>query len=914
MTHDRTHDGHSDGRSDAADPGGGDGSTGDAPDACCDDACCTAETGAASADPDADPSSTDADHSTADESVLRLSVPEMDCPSCAGKVESSVSELDGVTRIDARPTAGTLEVAYDSGAAAPDDVRGRVEAAGYDVADGETLSLDVPEMDCPSCAGKVENALDGLSGVSAYDTRPTAGRVEVTYDPARTGRDAVVAAVEGAGYEVVDADDDSESGSVWTGRRALQTWAGAALLLTGLSVEWAFPGANATLATALGRDVTVAWALYLGAVVAAGREIVRSGYYSARNRSLDIDFLMTAGVVGALVVGLPFEAATLAVLYSVAELMERYSMDRARNSLRELAELAPDTATVLRDGEERTVPAESVAVGERVAVRPGERVPLDGVVREGRSAVDESPVTGESVPVDKSPGDEVYAGSIADSGYLEVEATATAGDSTLSRVVEMVEDARANRTRREQFIDRFAAYYTPAVVAGSVLTFLLSPAVFDVTWTEAFRRALTLLVVACPCAFVISTPVSVVSGITSAARNGVLVKGGDHLEAMGAVRAVALDKTGTLTTGDLGVTDVVPLDGADETDLLALAGALEARSEHPIAAAITAYAAERGVERDVSVTDFEALAGEGVRADVDGVTRYAGKPGLFEDLGFDLGHAHVETDGGASAVGDGNATPCERGACVDLASETVPRLQSEGKSVVLVGTEDRLEGVIAVADTVRPGAERAVTRLRELGVERVVMLTGDNERTARVIGRRVGVDEVRADLLPEDKVRAVEELVAEYGESDGRRSRSGGVAMVGDGVNDAPALAAATVGVAMGAAGTDTALETADAALMGDDLRHLPYLYDLSRRTVGVIRQNVWASLAVKAVLAAGAPLGLVSVAAAVVVGDMGMSLGVTSNALRLAGVTPEAANADAEPNATDGSTDAADSAAADGH
>ena len=606
---------------------------------------------------------------------------------------------------------------------------------------------------------------------------------------------------------------------------------------------------------------------------------------------------MTAGVVGALVVDLPFEAATLAVLYSVAELMERYSMDRARNSLRELVELAPDTATVLRDGEEQTVPAESVDVGERVAVRPGERIPLDGVVREGRSAVDESPVTGESVPVDKSRGDKVYAGTIADSGYLEVETTATAGDSTLSRVVELIEDAQSNKTEKERFIDRFAAYYTPIIVAGSALTFLLSPVVFGVTWTEAFRRALTLLVVACPCAFVISTPVSVVSGITSAARNGVLVKGGDHLEAMGAVRAVALDKTGTLTTGDLGVTDVVPLDGTDEADLLACANALESRSEHPIAAAITAYAAERSVA-DRDVTDFEAVAGEGVRADLDGVTHYAGKPGLFEELGFDLGHAHVETDGGARAV-HADAVECEHGAYVDLASETVPHLQSEGKSVVLVGTEDEIEGIVAVADTVRPEATRAVERLRELGVERVVMLTGDNERTAQVIGRRVGVDEVRADLLPEDKVRAVEELVKAYD----------GVAMVGDGVNDAPALAAATVGVAMGAAGTDTALETADAALMGDDLRHLPYLYDLSRRTVGVIRQNVWASLAVKAVLVAGAPLGLVSVAVAIVVGDMGMSLGVTSNAMRLAGVAPEESGTDPTPDAVDGPTDAASDA-----
>ncbi len=919
MTDDRTHDGDvRGGRSDSdaragANGAGGDGADAhghdhaqgghDADDACCADGCCGAEAGSPAGD------ATDAEAGS-DASVVRLSVPEMDCPSCAGKVESSVWTLDGVTRVDPRPTAGTLEVGYDPDATSPAAVRDRVEAAGYDVAGGETATLDVPEMDCPSCAGKVENALDGLSGVLAHDTRPTAGRVEVTYDPARTGRDAVVAAVESAGYEVVDADDDAAEESVWTSPRALKTWTGAVLLLAGIAFEWVLTGQNVTLAAAFGREVTVAWALYLGAAVVAGTEIVRSGYYSARNRSLDIDFLMASGVIGALAVDLPFEAATLAVLYSVAELMERYSMDRARNSLRELMELAPDTATVVREGEEQTVPAESVEVGETVVVRPGDRVPLDGVVRDGRSAVDESPITGESVPVDKSPGDEVYAGSIADSGYLEVEATATADDSTLSRVVDMVEDAQSNKTEKERFIDRFAAYYTPVIVAGSVLTVLLSPLVFGVAWTEAFRRGLTLLVVACPCAFVISTPVSVVSGITSAARNGVLVKGGDHLEAMGSVRAVALDKTGTLTTGDLGVTDVIPLNGNDESDLLSCANALESRSEHPIAVAITSYAEDRGVA-DREVTDFEAITGEGVRADLDGVTHYAGKPGLFEELGFDLDHAHLDmkTDGGARVVAD-DAAECEHGTYVDLGAETVPRLQSEGKSVVLVGTEDELEGVVAIADTVRPEAERAVTRLRELGIEHVAMLTGDNERTARVIGRQVGVDEVRADLLPEDKVAAVEELAAEYGDvrdrRSGRRTQSGGVAMVGDGVNDAPALAAATVGVAMGAAGTDTALETADAALMGDDLLHLPYLYDLSKRAMGVIKQNVWASLAVKAVLAAGAPLGFVSVVHAVVIGDMGMSLGVTSNAMRLAGVKPDETAADADTDAgVDAGTDA---------
>jgi Cd2+/Zn2+-exporting ATPase len=695
----------------------------------------------------------------------------------------------------------------------------------------------------------------------------------------------------------------------------VKTGVGACLLLAGIVVEY-LGVPNPTLTAVLGRTITLDWALYVLAAAVAGQAILRNGWYSARNRSLDIDFLMSAGVVGAVAVDLPFEAATLAVLFSVSELLERYSMDRARTSMSELMDLSPDTATVVRGGSEtsrdggataeteETVAVEDVAVGDVVVVRPGERVPVDGVVREGTSAVDESPITGESVPVDVTEGDEVYAGSIVEEGYLEIEATAPAGESTLSKVIDLVAEAERDKSERERFIDRFADYYTPAVVALALAT-AIGPPLFGAPVETWFTRGLTLLVVACPCAFVISTPVSVVSGITSAARNGVLIKGGDRLEAMGEVDAVALDKTGTITTGELGVTDVVALNGTSEADVLRCAAALERRSEHPIAGAIVEYA-EREARRssgsrpaaddadDRDVTGFQSITGEGVRADLDGVTHYAGKPALFEGLGFDLEHTHVETDGGVAA-GDLDPATCDHGTYLDLVNDLLPRLQAEGKTAVLVGTEDELEGVIAVADTVRPEAERSIARLREAGIDRVVMLTGDNERTARAIAARVGIDaaDVYADLLPEEKVDVIREMAAESaaGAADARlpwNRTAGGVAMVGDGVNDAPALAAATVGVAMGAAGTDTAIETADVALMGDDLTRLPYLVALSRRANRVIETNVWSSLGVKAVLAAGAPLGLVSVVHAVVIGDMGMSLAVTGNAMRLANVEPE--------------------------
>ncbi len=765
----------------------------------------------------------------------------------------------------------------------------------------ETLSLSVPAMDCPSCAGKVESSVGRMAGVSDVDPRPTVGTLVVDYNPDTTTPEAIASRVEAAGYAVESTDEPYDPTAIWTSSRAIRTALGAILLLVGVGFEWLLPGINTTVTTVFGVALGLDWLTYVAASVVAGSAIIRNGYYSARNRSFDIDLLMTGGILGALAVNLPFEAATLAVLFSVAELLERYSMDRARGSLRELLELSPEMATVRRDGTEETIEAPAVAVGDRVIVRPGEKIPVDGVIREGHSAIDESALTGESVPADKGSGDEVFAGTLTKAGYLELEATATAADSTIARVIELVEAAEGEQTETEQFVDRFAAVYTPIVVAGALVTMTIPPLVLGGAFTEWFVRGLTLLVIACPCAFVISTPVSVVSGLTSAARNGVLIKGGTHLEAMGEIEAVALDKTGTLTTGELGVTDVIPLNGNSEADVLACAGALERRSEHPIASAIVEHAdgvVDGLADRDV--TEFSALTGEGVRADLDGVTHYVGKPGLFGDLGFDLGHTHVETDGGiitGSSVTDfgpetdtdtiaSEFSVCEHGTYLDLINETIPRLQREGKTVVLVGTTNEIEGAIAIADTVRPAAAWTVERLHSLGIERVVMLTGDNERTARAIGEAVGVDEVRADLLPEAKVEAVRAL---------RERHAGGVAMVGDGINDAPALATATVGIAMGAAGTDTALETADIALMADDLTRLPYLYELSTTAGGVIRQNIWSSLGVKAVLAVGAPFGYVSVLVAIVVGDMGMSLGVTGNAMRLAGIEP----AEPEPATT---------------
>ena len=739
----------------------------------------------------------------------------------------------------------------------------------------ERLELSVPDMDCSSCAGKVDAALADVEGVYGVETRPTAGVAVVEYDPGAIDADGIVGHVEAAGYGVTGTDGMASQAAVWTGRRAYATYAGAVAMLAGFVVL--LGPVTDPLVLDVGRETALSDALFVLGAVVAGGPVARAGLRSARLRELDIDLLMGTAILAAMAVGYYIEAATLAVLFSLAELLEAHAMDRTRESIRELLALSPDTATVRRGGEEASVPAASVRTGEVVVVRPGERIPVDGDVLEGKSAVDESPITGESVPVDKTGGDEVYAGSVAEGGYLEIEATAAGDETTLSRVVDLVESAESRRTDAERLVDRFAGYYTPAVVAGAVATVLIPPLFFGGAWGTWFVRGLTLLVVACPCAFVISTPVTVVSGLTSAARNGVLIEGGDHLERMGEVDTVAFDKTGTLTTGDLAVTDVVPAAGHDEADVLATAAGVERHSEHPIGAAIVERAREAGVDVP-EASDFESLTGRGVRADLGG-TRYVGKPELFAELGHDLGHTHLRTDGGAAAAeADGAAVgdpACERPGCVDLRAGTIAGLQSDGKTAVLVGTETELYGVVAVADTVRPEARAVVGALADAGV-RTVMLTGDNERTARAVGEAVGIETVRADLLPEAKLDAIEGLIED-----------GTVAMVGDGINDAPALARADVGVAMGAAGTDAALETADIALMADDLGGVPYSLRLARGANDIIKQNIAASLAVKAILAVGAPLGYVSVILAVLVGDMGMSLGVTSNAFRLGRVDP---------------------------
>ncbi len=578
----------------------------------------------------------------------------------------------------------------------------------------------------------------------------------------------------------------------------------------------------------------------------------RRAWRSIRARTLDINTLMVVAVAGALVLGEWLEAAAVVWLFAVAQWLEVRSMDRARRAVRSLMTLAPDVATLRRDGGDEVVPVTEVTPGDHIVVRPGQRIPLDGRVVGGRSAVDEAPITGEAWPAEKDEGDEVFAGSINGTGALEVRVDRPAGDSTLARIVRLVEQAQRQRAPVQAFVDRFARVYTPAVVGLAAVVAVLPPLAFDgdvATWSY---RAIALLVVACPCALVISTPVSIVSALTAAARAGVLVKGGAHLERLASIRCVAFDKTGTLTEGRLAVTEVHGVDGVPTEGVLQVAAALESRSEHPIGRAIVAHARSAGLGVTPG-TAYRALPGLGAEASVADLPAVVGSHRLFE----------------------------ERAICTPALHARIAEVEARGSNLVAVARNGSPLGVIGFTDDLRHGGPEAIRELRREGVGQIVLLTGDSQAHADAVSAGVGLDAAHAGLMPDDKVRAVAALRAAYGP----------VAMVGDGVNDAPALAAADVGIAMGTAGSDAALETADVALMADDLSRLPFAIRLARATLANIRVNVAIALGLKVTFVVLAASGLATLWMAILA-DTGASLLVTANGLRLlrhVPVTPRA-------------------------
>lgn len=581
--------------------------------------------------------------------------------------------------------------------------------------------------------------------------------------------------------------------------------------------------------------------IYLTGIVSACWFIAPKAWLAARRLRPDMNLLEIVAVTGAVAIGEWFEAATVSFLFAVSFVLEAWSLSRARRAVEALMDLTPPTAHVVEGGHPRDVPAEAVQVGATFVVKPGERVPLDGLVLQGASAVNQAPITGESLPVAKAVEDEVFAGSINGDGTLTVEATKPASDTLLARIIRLIGEAHNKRAPSEQWVDRFAKVYTPAVMALAVLVALVPP-LFGAGWAEWFYRALVLLVIACPCALVISTPVSIVAGLASAARHGVLVKGGMYLEAPAHIKAIAFDKTGTLTEGQPRVVEVVPVGSHAKEDVLRIAAAMESQSGHPLARAIVAHVQGQGIAFPAA-TDFQAVQGKGAQSQVEGRSYWLGSHRYLEELGLETPEVHAL-----------------------LEAQT-----HEGRTVVALGNDKEVMGFIALTDPVRLHAPEVLRQLRQAGIAGVVMLTGDHAGTAEIVARHAGVDEVRSELLPEAKVAAVEDLVAQHGQ----------VAMVGDGVNDAPAMARATLGIAMGAMGSDAAIETADIALMNDDLTRLPWLVDHSRRTLAVIHQNIVFALAVKAVFVALTMVGHASLWSAIAA-DMGASLLVIFNGLRL--------------------------------
>lgn len=605
----------------------------------------------------------------------------------------------------------------------------------------------------------------------------------------------------------------------------------------------------------LGAPEEAALTAFLLAVVVGARDFALEGLEKlVDDRVLGIEILMALAAAGAMVFGLFEEAAALVFLYATAEAVEELTFARTRTAIRDLLDLAPKQARLLLDGRERMVAAEDLRPGDVFVVRPGESLATDGRIREGRSSLNESQITGEAAPVDKGPGEEVFAGSVNGEGAIEVETTRAFEDNTLQRIVHLVEDAQAQKSRAQRFIDRFSVRYSPAVIAAAALIAVV-PVLLGGDVREWALRGVTLLVAAAPCALVMSVPVAAAAAISRAGRSGILVKGGLQLEALARVDTVCFDKTGTLTAGAPRVTDVLALDG-DQRAALALAASVEARSEHPLAQAIVSHAREEGVDL-TPAEDFRALVGHGATGRVNGNEAWVGSPAMIDER-----------------------APASR------KPAALERLQEEGKTVVCCGEGDHLVALIALRDEPRPEAQKAIASLRGLGIRRVVMLTGDNTRTAQAIARELEVDEVRAELKPEDKVRELELL----------RKQSSAIAMVGDGINDAPALAVADLGIAMGTGGTDAAIEAADIALMSDDLAKLPEALRLGRRAARISRQNLFFSVVLLAVLIPSAVIGLLTVVAAVLVHEVSELLAVGNGVRAARGESPRAPRAVAGP------------------
>lgn len=699
--------------------------------------------------------------------------------------------------------------------------------------DGTQTVLRVSGMCCSHEVRALEEALGALPGVGELRVNLVEGKATVYHDASVTAG-ALVRAVASTGMQAVPEGDGGEIKETKRARLIAVGISGAALA-AGLLLQW-------TQVSTLAADVALAVA-----IIAGGWFVVPKAWLSLRRWTLDMNVLMSVAILGALAIHEWPEGAAVAFLFALSELLEAFSLARARHAVRALMKLTPETAWVKDEAGFREVPVEQVRTGATIAVKSGARIPLDGVVTAGESAVDQAPITGESMPVEKAPGDTVFAGTINGPGSLEIRTSRGYTNTAIARIIHLVEEAQSHKAPSQRFVDTFARYYTPAVMAAALLVMLVPPLTGGGAWADWFYRGLVMLVIACPCALVISTPVSIVSGLTSAARRGVLIKGGAVLESVGKLTALAVDKTGTITEGAPRVTAVIPVNSTSEAEILRIAAAIDVHSEHPLALAVVRRATELGIDFPRGEA-YQARAGRGADAVVDGHAYFVGN------------HRYTH----------------EIAVCSPEIERLLAGAETEAQSVVVVGhrphddCRGEVLGILAVGDSIRKNAGEAIAALHRTGIRKIVMLSGDNQRTASAIAAKVGIDVAKGDLLPEQKIEEVRAL----------QSLSHHVGMVGDGVNDAPAMAAAAVGIAMGA-GTDTALETADMALVQNDLGKVAETVRLGRRTVRLIQCNIGFALAVKAVFLAAAISGHATLWLAVVA-DTGAALLVVANALRL--------------------------------
>lgn len=686
-------------------------------------------------------------------------------------------------------------------------------------------------LSCANCAAKFEKNVKSIATVKDAEVNFGAAKLTIIGE-------ASIAELEKAGAfdgitvipETVRKEQKAEP--FWKKKTNVIAMISALFLLAGYAAAYTIGERH--IATIL---------LFTASIIIGGYHLLKTGINNLVRLQFDMNTLMTIAVIGAACIGEWKEGAVVVFLFAVSEALERYSMDTARRSIQRLMDIAPKKAIVLRDGKEYEVDVEDIVVGDTIIVKPGQKIAMDGIVLRGESSVNEAAITGESMPVAKTIGDEVYAGTLNAEGALEVRVTKQVKDTTIAKIIHLVEEAQAQRAPAQQFIDRFARYYTPAIMLIALFVATVPPLWLGGEWLTWIYRGLTVLVVGCPCALVISTPVAIVTAIGQAARQGVLIKGGAYLEEIGKLSAIAFDKTGTLTTGTPEVTDIYPFGNLDEKEVLKIAAAIEKQSEHPLASAILRKAEELQISFDsLQVSEFRAMTGKGAAARVNGTMYYIGKPSLFSD----------------ASIGE------------DVRAQ-ITRAQKQGHTVMLLGDETKVLGMIAVSDQLRENAAFVLETLRNLGITQTIMLTGDHETTARAIASSLPLTDIRAELLPEEKLTAIQML----------QQQSGRIAMVGDGVNDAPALAAANIGIAMGDIGTDVALETADVVLMGDDLGKLPYAIRLGRKTMRIIQQNIAIAFLLKVLALVLIIPGWLTLWMAIFA-DMGATLLVLLNSMRL--------------------------------